>query len=84
MVVTAKEKNLERKTIEFDHEHFRNLLFVPDDKRPLKGEYVATAREALPDVKGLGRETGAERSFFTTRKEARKMSGPKNELPGGI
>lgn len=48
MVVTANEKNLVRKTIEFDHEHFRNLLYVSNDKRPRKEEYVAMAREALP------------------------------------
>ncbi len=53
MVISANEKKFVWKRIEFDHEHFRGLTFAADDKRPNKAEYLALAKEALPNVEPL-------------------------------
>lgn len=47
MIISVGEKDIVRKTIVFDHELFRRLLHVSDEKRPNKEAYVSLAREAF-------------------------------------
>ncbi len=49
----GKVREIHRETLTFDHQHFRNLINLPDGKGRRRLELVELAREVLGDLCGL-------------------------------